>query len=643
MARDQYNVLTQMAIAIFNDRLAELARRTNPPFLEARLTMNNRKFEGFDVSIGAAPGAASILAALNAVESQRREILRDGVRQSEVDEKMAGYRTFFQTELDAANSTPSPRLAAAMMQEVAGNSILTSPARNRTLIDEIGKSANADSVSAAFRALFAGEGPIVLAMAKKPPSAMDQLLIATQLSATPAAGPASDASVPDKVLTWPYSSFGVPGKVSSRAMITDLGITSLRFANGVTAMIDPTKFRSGQILVDVRLGHGRLGLSRSQAAASWLLAGSYLGGGLGKLSIDDAQHVLAGKAANIDLGIDTNSYDLHGVTRPEDLDLQMQLLAAFVTDPAWRPEAMQRMRVAVYSALAGARGTPDGALALGATGILHGGDPRWQTPSPTELQNVRIEDVKALLQNAFAGPISVTIVGDVDPAAAEKAIAATFGALPQRNADTPVAGDEIPPRPSDAPIILYHNGPSDQAVAAIGWPTLSYFPDLSAARAIYLLSQVISTRLFDELRVHDGLTYTPQVSAGASLVSQGYGYLYSFADVPPGRIGDYYTAMAKVVADLKAQPISNAELQRALEPRLEAIAQERQTNEYWLGEIAGADTNPAQLDLSRSLAADTKSITPAQLQKLAQTYLTDDKMFRVVAIPPSYTLPPLPH
>ncbi|HEY5346597.1 MAG TPA: pitrilysin family protein, partial [Rhizomicrobium sp.] len=419
-ARNTRTLLEQIGLAIFNDRLATLARHPNPPFLEAQADFTNRKYQGRAVSIFAAPGAVSGAVSLAAVENLRRDLLQNGVRQSEVDEKIASYRTYYQTAMDEASSIPSTARANALLDDVASNLIITSPERERSFFEEVAPAANAASVSAGLRALFTGQGPIVILTSNQQfvPHAQDAI---SQILASEKSAPvvASSGAGQDAPVVWPYASFGNPGRVVARKTIADLGVTSLRFANGVTVMLKPTKFRTGQILVDVRLGQGQLSLSPKQLAASWLLANSYLGGGLAKISTDDTQHVFAGKVAQITLAMEPDSYVLHGATRPEDLAIQLQTITAFITDAAWRPEALQRARVSLFSGLANARDTPDGALALAANSVLHGGDPRWQTPTFGALLAVTPVDLKALLQPALDGPLSVAMVGDFDPAMAE--------------------------------------------------------------------------------------------------------------------------------------------------------------------------------------------------------------------------------
>ena len=113
---------------------------------------------------------------------------------------------------------------------------------------------------------------------------------------------------------------------------------SSTFPNGVRLTVKPTDFRDEQILVSVRTGIGELGLPTDRVT-SMAMAGSVIApGGLGKLTVDELTRVLSGNDLQRQLlGIDSDAYHSRGATRPEDLQLEMQVLTAYLTDPGLRP------------------------------------------------------------------------------------------------------------------------------------------------------------------------------------------------------------------------------------------------------------------------------------------------------------------
>lgn len=72
---------------------------------------------------------------------------------------------------------------------------------------------------------------------------------------------------------------------------------------------------------------------------------------------------------------------------------------------------------------------------------------------------------------------------------------------------------------------------------------------------------------------------------------------------------------------------------RARKPRLERLAKARETNDYWLGELGGAQTDPRRLAATRSVQAGYERITPQDVQAAAKQYLTPDSAWRLVVLP----------
>jgi zinc protease len=167
----------------------------------------------------------------------------------------------------------------------------------------------------------------------------------------------------------------------------------------------------------------------------------------------------------------------------------------------------------------------------------------------------------------------------------------------------------------------------------VAWRTSDFFGDVQTSRTVTLLGDVLHLRLIDEIREKQGVTYSPQTGTESSLVFKGWGYLSAQIEAPPANIDGFYRDVAKIVADLRDKPITADELERARKPKLEGLQKARNTNEYWIYFLSGAQNDPRRLDAIRSVQASYQRITPADLQAAARKYLTDDRAWKVVVKP----------
>ena len=160
----------------------------------------------------------------------------------------------------------------------------------------------------------------------------------------------------------PIPSSASPRASPRREEVPGLGITRVRYGNGVVLYVKPTPFEAGAIRVAVRFGSGKIGLPADQPGLDLLAGRGFVDGGLGRHSIDEINRMLASRQVGVDLVVGESGINLVAKTTPADLPLQLDLLAAYVTDPGYRPEAQERYRARIGSAYASMAAAPEGAV-----------------------------------------------------------------------------------------------------------------------------------------------------------------------------------------------------------------------------------------------------------------------------------------
>ena len=175
---------------------------------------------------------------------------------------------------------------------------------------------------------------------------------------------------------------------------------------------------------------------------------------------------------------------------------------------------------------------------------------------------------------------------------------------------------------------LTHTGPANQALGFVAWPTRDQIGDRTEARQLTILADVLQLRLNDEIREKRGLAYSPNAGSTASDVFPGYGYLAVTAETPPEELTTLFQAVDAIAADLRDRPVEADELNRARLPAVERLRRNQADNGYWLGQLSQAQSDPQALDQIRSNVQDLESVTPADIQRLAQAYLKADTAWR---------------
>ena len=633
IAKRKRDLIKGLGFAVLNRRFSSIGRSAEPPFLGAGA------FEGDEYD---AAHVAMITVnvqqdrwreALEAVEREQRRIVQYGVRQDELDREVEELRA----GLRAAAAGAATRRPAALANEIVGSlsddEVVTNPAQDLAFFEEAVKDLKAEQVSAAVKAGFDGDGPLVFMTSPKPIAGGEaSVLAALETSRKVAVLP---PTAPTQVV-WPYETFGTPGKSVDEKEIPDLDAVFVRFENGVRLTVKPTRFRDDEVLVRVNVGEGLQDLSRDRQSASWATS-AFVEGGVAKISAEDMERVLASKVYGARFSIGDDAFVLSGSTRPDSLDTQLQVLAAYVSEPGWRQEAFQRVRTAAATIHDQYESTDSGVLSRDLPGLLHGGDRRWTFPSRAEIRDAKPEDLKGQIAGALAdGPIEIVVVGDTTVEKATDAVARTFGALPARpEAIKPAEAQRIVPFPDPVkePVLRTHKGRKDQAIGYVAWRTNDFYADPQRARNNAVMGEVLGLRLIDELREAQGATYSPSVSYNHSYTWPGWGYVSASVEVPPEKLPGFFADVRKIAADLAAKEVSADELARAKTPRIDRIEKARKTNEYWLSELSGAQADPRRLDAIRALIPGTERVTAGDVKDSAQRVLADDRAWMMVVKP----------
>ncbi len=622
----------QLALRILNRRLSILAKQEGAPFMGGQVGATEQYdfFRNASVELTCKPDQWR--AALGVGEQELRRALQFGFQPAELKEAVAGLRNALEQAVRTAPTRRSDGLAMELVGSFADHNVFTHPKTELELFAPALDKITVDDCLAALRATFDDKtgrrifitGNLALDQAEQ------QIAAAYEASRAVAVQP--PAKIADA--SFAYTSFGAPGTVKNEQKVEDLGTTLLQFANGVRLNLKPTDFEASRIRLSVRIGGGRLTEPKELPGLAFFTSNTFLLGGLGKHSADDLQRVLAGKTVGTNFSIAGDAFVFQGSTNRNDLALQLQLLAAYITDPGFRPEAMRQYAKGVEVFYTRLGNTVEGPLQTEVQRLLANGDPRFGVP-PKEAATARtLAEAKAWLTSQFAhGPIEVAIVGDFDPKDATAAVAATFGAFPAR--ETKPAYETERHVTFGAPTAQQYFVVTEipKGIVQMFWPATDSL-DAKVSRRVSLLASVFNDRLRVKIREEMGDTYSPDAGANLSDTYKGYGHIVAQATVAPDKARAVADAMKAAAASLFEKGVTDEELVRAKQPALTAARQSVRTNPYWLGSVlSAAQEQPERLEWARNRLADIESITPAELTEFAQRFLDPAKASEFISLP----------
>ena len=617
--------------AIVSRRLAKIALNEDSPILTGYFS-DAEGWKKFDqITVGAVAKEGAWKEALALAEQEQRRAVEHGFTQAEVDEQLANRRTALRNAVAGVTTRRSEGLADALILAADGDFVLVRPETSQALFEATAPSLTAAAVTAAFQKRMDGfSAPLARVTAKKPIEGGADAILASLHASTQVA---VDAPTEAANAAFAYDNFGTPGKIVSDERADDLGIRRIRFANNVMLNIKTTDFQKDKVMLSLRVDGGNL-LATRDDPTKVALAGSLMLGGLEAHSLDDLRSILAGKTISPVFGNSTDAFGGSALTSPEDFALQAKLMAAFLTHPGYRPDGLALIRRVLPQQYAANDATPAAVLGRDVGGILANNDPRSQTPPLEKVMALDWAQLKPVVADSFAhGAIEIGVVGDIGEQSAIDAIAATFGALPERRAAfEPRIDARIRQFATDrSERTLIHKGPAEQAELRVYWPARDD-SDLAEAMQLTLLSRAMQLMLTEELREKLGESYSPGAAASLSDEFPGYGHLFAASNVDYKDLATTRAAIFAIAKELRDKPVDADLLERARRPLVEAMVKSRRENSYWLNYVAKAASHADRLDRSRKGIGAVEAATPAELQALAKRYLVDDKALVIKAV-----------
>jgi zinc protease len=614
--RDLYS---QIWTSILDARLKRAADKPESGMMGGMAMVSRALPDAADTCIVAIPLQGKWKEALADMQAEVRRFAKDGPTEQEVKATVTKLASQLGGSLYQADSRPTSSLAERIAASELDREPFVHPLEAVRLFGVLTEGITPADVKSAFARDWSGSGPILAGIS---PTPLAKAELAAAWNANETAAPLTayaDAGTSE----WSYLSFGKAGKVAKKERVADGGYMRYRFRNGALLSFKHTSLKSGGVEIRVRFGDGERGLDNASRAPAELAAGAFPEGGLGRLDHDQISTALAGTTWSFKLDVTPTAYILSSSTLSEQAGTEMRVLAAYMTDPGFRPAMDAKLPTAIDFVYRMLHAEPAMVANEAMEKAVFPSQPSF--PSKEEMATFKSARFADILKPALTGaPVEVTIVGDIAEKDAVKIAAETFGALPQRAGfAAPTGPGPFRRFPDSLPreTVGYHQGPAEKAAALVLWPLYTAVPERrSEEYALRLLSQVFETRLLQKVRGEMGMVYSPNVeNPMPDFADQGY--MAAQLETAPKDLSAVVAAARAIAAELVAGRITQEEIDRAREPLIAERRQLQAENSAWAGTISAAARHPEAMRELTGYEADMRALTLADVKKAAATWL----------------------
>lgn len=626
--------LNFLAIALVNRQFERAARRGGSYLVAgAQQEVISRSADTTLVQI--VPTGVDWKTALTDVRGVIADALALPPSQADIDREANEIENFLKKENDNQRNEPGARLADDLVRAVDIGETVTSPSAQVSMFAAIRASATPEVLHETAKRIF--QAPVVRAFMVEPDpvdAGVEADLAAALVAPLPERARRETVA---RVTMADVPALGPAAIVREAAVIRGLNARRLTLSNGVVAVVYDNDLEPDKIRVNVRFGYGASGIDPSAPNLLWSGDYALAASGIGSLGQDALEELTNGRQIQLNFAVEDDAFEWSAETRSADLADQLRLIAAKLAMPGWDSAPVERLKLGLLTGYDQQETTPNGLIERHLTGWLRAGDRRWRSPTREEISALTPATFRTFWEPLLrSGPIEVQIFGDLSRVDVGALLQETLGALaPENYRVTAAARDIAFPKASRTPQIAYHRGDASQAAALMAWPTGGGQADIKTGRQLDVLAAIFNDRLFDKLRSQEGASYGPLVSSEWPVAMDKGGYLLVGSLLAPKDVDRFYIVATAIAKDLASKPVSADELARNVGPLREQISRALTGNFFMMYLLEGATRDPRVVKSALSIVEDTTTVTPEDIQRLAQRYLIDNKRWMQTVLPQS--------
>jgi len=625
----------QMVFQMINERFDELSRKSDAQFLGAGAYQNPLSPDVEAFALGAGVEEGKIQQGLMALEVETKRVQQFGFGAAELERARKWWLASYERAYNEREKSESGSYA----EEYVSNFLQGEPAPGieyeYRLAQVLVPSITAAEVGVISKALFEDKAEVVIATAPQkeglavPTEAQlrDAMASAAAVAPTPwndaATGRALMESIPD------------PGAIKDRREIAQLGVTIVRFANGVEAWLKPTDFQNDEVLYSL-VSKGGASLAPSDKFVEALLSPALVQlSGVGGHRAVDLQKLLAGKLARASAAVSLSTHAISGSARPVDLETGLQLLNLTFTAPGNDEEAFANIKKQLDAVYAN-REQNLNMLFRDKVGQVNASNHYTAEPMTRErVAKLDRDAMASLYEQRFSNAADFTFLmaGAFKVDEALPLVARYVGSLPSKGQSTASVKDVGLRFPASIERAAVTKGREPKVTTQI-----SFFadppPDANIVTRLSSAADVLEIALRDILREELGETYSVGVGFEQETFQRGGGYVaVTFTAAPENLQKMTDRVMQEVQRMQKDGPTADL-VNRAKESALREHETGMRQNGYWLSRLQAAkllDRDPVEHMLGRT--DRIKAVTRENVKEMFVQYFPMNR-YTIVTLQP---------
>ena len=638
LAYEVKQILTSYISAMFNERLSDIARKPDAPFISA----------GFSpaTSVGICPTLETtvgqvmtqdgkLMTGYKALLTEIERVRRYGFTEGEYERAKNNMLSALESQYNSRDDREHAAFAERCIDHFREGTPLYDAETEYQLDKQLAEAITLDAINQTVKQMY---DPLKNAVIIVNSPAKDGVAVPTEtelvetLKATVAA---EIEAFKDNVVKVPLieDEAALKGSpVKKEAFNEAMGTTEWTLKNGIKVVVKQTPYEADAIYLEA-VSEGGAAIFADEDYYSAQMLGSVMSmSGISKFSASDLRKQLSGKQAQVGASAGSYLHAVEGSAALKDVETMFQLMYLNFTAPRFSEDDFQTLMNRYNAMLANQMTNPDFIFSQQLQKTLYGDNYRRQQLTPELLGTIKLERMADIHSRLFgnAKDFRFTIYGNMSPEELKPLVEKYVGSLPVAKKVTNKFTDDK---------VREVKGVENDFTAKMEQPKVSVFVgfsgdykyDIKNAVTLTYLSQALSNRYLKSIREEKGGTYGVSVR-GSHYTRPAQSFLMQISFDTNEQMADELTAI--VIAEIEkiaAEGPLQEDMDKTREFLLKDYKKNIEQNGWWSRTLKAYYENG--INMVADYEAAVNGVSSDDVKALAKRLLDEKSMVKVIMRP----------
>lgn len=638
VAYELVEVLKSYISAMINERLSDIARKPNAPFIQAGVQAGG----GFGIcpTLEIAGGSGmtqdgKIMEGYKALLVEMERMRRYGFTEGEWERAKNNMLSHIETKYNSREDKRHGEYAEACIASFREGTPLYDAETEYQLDKQLIEMISCDMINATVKQLY---DPLKNAVIIINSPAKEGVAVPTEAELVAALKEVVASEIKpfeDNIKKEPLISEDVVLKGSPVKKVKQneaMGTTEWTLKNGLKVIIKQTPYEADAINLEALADGGAAVFADEDYYSAQMLSSVMSMSGISKFSASDLRKQLSGKNARVNVGVGAYRHSVEGTAALKDAETMFQLMYLNFTAPRFSEDDFATLMNRYDAMLANQLTNPDFVFGQQLMKTLYGDNHRRQQLTPEILKTIKLErmaDIHSQLYSNAQG-FRFTIYGNMSPEELKPLVEKYIGSLPVEKKPANKFVDDNVRVATDV---------VNDFTAKMEQPKVSVFVGFSGdykfsvknSAVITFLSQALSNRYLKSIREEKGGTYGVSVR-GSHNTHPVHFYLMQISFDTNEQMADELTDIViKEIEKIAAEGPLKEDMDKTREFLLKDYKKNVEINGWWSRTLQ--QYYDWGIDYANDYEEAVNSVTSADVQALAKRMLDEKSMVKVVMRP----------